>query len=47
MYLRKSEHIVFGHKFDNVGGVIPAECMVLSLLVGEMALRELGFDIVG
>lgn len=45
IYLRKKDLSIFGYAFDIKIGVLPVECMVLSLLVGEMALRECGVDI--
>lgn len=41
-YLRKAQIPVLGWKLGIIGGIVPPECVVLSLLVLEMALRELG-----
>jgi hypothetical protein len=41
VYLRKSSTLVFGWKLGLIGGIIPAECVVLSLLILELAWREL------
>jgi hypothetical protein len=40
VYLRKSSTLVFGWKLGLMGGIIPAECVVLSLLILELAWRE-------
>jgi hypothetical protein len=47
LYIRKYDISLLGLKLGIIGGILPAECVVLSLLIGEMALREWGgIDIV-
>jgi hypothetical protein len=38
---------LFGYKAGSISGLLPMECLVLSLLIAEMALREFGVDILG
>lgn len=50
LYVRKSEMVVLGCQLRLVWGRVPAECLLLSLLIGEMATREfakLGPEIFG
>jgi hypothetical protein len=41
IYLRKSETRIMGFRLGLILGSIPAECLLLSLLIGQMAVREL------
>jgi hypothetical protein len=47
IYIRKNGLSIFGCKFGVIAGILPAECVVLTLLLGEIALREFGVDVVG
>ena len=42
LYIRKSETIILGYRLRLIWGVVPAECLLLSLLIGEMSVREVG-----
>lgn len=43
-YLRKQGTIILGRKIGLVWGVVPVECLIMAGLIGEMAMRELGFE---
>ncbi|KAF8865901.1 hypothetical protein BDZ45DRAFT_796148 [Acephala macrosclerotiorum] len=43
-YLRRQQIPILGLELGLVWGVVPAECLILSGLLGEMALRELGIQ---
>ena len=43
-YLRKHHILILGWKICLIWGVVPIECLILSGLLGEMALRELGIQ---
>lgn len=41
LYIRKSGVLILGYRMGLVWGRVPAECLLLSLLIVEMGAREL------
>jgi hypothetical protein len=41
LYLRKSGISIMGFKLGLLWGSVPSECLILSLLIGKMAARDL------
>jgi hypothetical protein len=43
IYIRKSGAEIWGWRLRLIGGVLPAECLLLSLLIGGMAVKEVTY----